>query len=88
MVMPQDAFRYTKGEVKQRPRDAGHARVLPQLRHTHLATRPPRPVVVVKVVTLDDPKVYGAPSLAIFTIDMQPFHMIPDGLPTFERRPG
>jgi hypothetical protein len=42
----------------------------------------------VKVGTLDDPKLYGAPKLAIFTIDKQPFHQIPQGLPTFERRPG
>jgi hypothetical protein len=26
--------------------------------------------------------------MAIFTVDKQPFHQIPDGLKTFERRPG
>ena len=55
---------------------------------THLATKPPgRPVVVVKVGTLDDPKQF-TPQMAIFTIDKQPFHQIPEGLKTFERRPG
>jgi hypothetical protein len=54
---------------------------------THLATKPPgRPVVVVKVGTLDDPKQY-TPQMAIFTIDRQPFHQIPEGMKTFERRP-
>ncbi len=45
------------------------------------------PAVVVKVGTLDDPSLYGAPKMAIFTIDKQAFHHIPDGIPTFERLP-
>lgn len=91
MVVPAAAFRYTRGEPKQFTRSDLPAPVTREFCAncgTHLATRPPRPVVVVKVGTLDDPKVYGAPSLAIFTIDKQPFHQIPDGIPTFERRPG
>ena len=36
--------------------------------------------------TLDDPSVFKA-TAAIFTIDKQPFHHIPDGIPAFERRP-
>ena len=44
--------------------------------------------VLIKVGTLDDPTVFGQPQMAIFTIDKQPFHQIPDGLPTFERTPG
>ena len=91
MVVPADAFRYTQGEPKQFTRSDLPTPVTREFCAncgTHLATRPPRPVVVVKIGTLDDPKVYGAPSLAIFTIDKQPFHMIPDGIPTFERRPG
>ena len=34
-----------------------------------------------------DLKQFGGPQMAIFTIDKQPFHQIPDGLPTFERMP-
>ena len=41
---------------------------------THLATRPQRPVIVVKVGTLDDPKLFGSAQMAIYTIDKQPFH--------------
>ncbi|MBX3500764.1 MAG: GFA family protein [Alphaproteobacteria bacterium] len=91
MVMPQDAHRYTQGTPRQFTRkDLAN----PVTREfcpecgTHVATRPPRPVVVVKIGTLDDPKAYGGPALAIFTVDKQPFHHIPDGLPAFERRPG
>ena len=55
---------------------------------THLATRPQRPIVGVKVGTLDDPKQFGGPRIAIYTCDKQPFHVIPDGMPTFEKLPG
>ena len=29
----------------------------------------------------------GGPQAAIFTIDQQPFQVIPEGMPTFERMP-
>ena len=91
VAMPADGFRYTKGAPK------GFARkdlATPVTREfcpdcgTHLATRRPKlPAVIVKVGTLDDPRQYGGPQSAIFTIDRQAFHQIPDGLPTFERLP-
>jgi len=91
VVMPSAGFAYTKGAPKQFTRgDLEH----PVTREfcpdcgTHMATRPPgRPVIVVKVGTLVDPKLYGGPQMAIFTIDKQPFHQIPEGLPAFERMP-
>ena len=91
VVTPSAGFAYTKGAPKQFTRgDLEH----PVTREfcpdcgTHLATRPPgRPVIVVKVGTLDDPKLYGGPQMAIFTIDKQPFHQVPEGLATFERMP-
>jgi hypothetical protein len=55
---------------------------------THLTTRRTDvPFVIPKIGTLDDPSLYGAPQMAIFTVDKQPFHRVPDGLPTFERLP-
>jgi len=36
--------------------------------------------------TLDDPGLF-APQMAIYTVDSQPFHHIPDGMRTFERLP-
>jgi hypothetical protein len=54
----------------------------------HLTTRSPNvPLVILKVGTLDDPSLFGVPQMAINTLDKQPFHMIPEGLPTFERLP-
>ena len=44
--------------------------------------------VLIKVGTLDDPKEFGGPEMAIFTIDKQSFHHLPEGLPSFERTPG
>ena len=43
--------------------------------------------MILKVGTLDDPSLFGAPQMAIYTLAMQPFHMIPEGLPAFEREP-
>jgi hypothetical protein len=44
--------------------------------------------VLLKVGALDDPSVFGAPQMAIYTIDKQGFHHIPDGIAVFERTPG
>jgi hypothetical protein len=44
-------------------------------------------VVILKVGTIDQPNLFGTPQLAIFTIDKQEFHHIPDSLPSFERMP-
>ena len=91
VVMPSAGFAYTKGAPKQFTRGDLETPVTREFCSdcgTHMATRPPgRPVIVVKVGTLDDPKLYGGPQMAIFTIDKQPFHQIPDGLPSFERMP-
>jgi len=91
LVMPSAGFAYTKGAPKQFTRGDLENPVTREFCPdcgTHMATRPPgRPVIVVKVGTLDDPKLYGGPQMAIFTIDKQPFHQIPDGLPSFERMP-
>ena len=91
VVMPSAGFAYTKGAPKQFTRGDLETPVTREFCPdcgTHMATRPPgRPVIVVKVGTLDDPKLYGGPQMAIFTIDKQPFHQIPDGLPSFERMP-
>ena len=43
--------------------------------------------MILKVGTLDDPGLYGSPQMAIFTIDKQAFHHIPEGMPAFERLP-
>jgi hypothetical protein len=51
------------------------------------AGRPGLPAAILKIGTLDDPGLYGSSQMAIFTIDGQPFHHIPEGMPSFERLP-
>jgi hypothetical protein len=90
IVMPPEGFKYTKGAPKQFTRSDLERPVTREFCPdcgTHMVTRPQRPVIVLKVGTLDDPKLFGAPQMAIYAIDKQPFHHIPDGLPTFERMP-
>jgi len=43
--------------------------------------------VILKIGTLDDPDLFGGPQMAIYTIDKQAFHQIPEGLPTYEHMP-
>jgi hypothetical protein len=90
MILKTDEFRYTKGAPKLFARSDLEKPVSREFCPdcgTHMVTRPQRPVVVVKVGTLDDPKLFGGPQAAIYTIDQQPFHQIPEGIPTFERLP-
>ena len=91
VLMPLDGFSYTKGAPKKFKRsDLEHAvtREFCAECGTHLVTRPQGlPALVLKVGTLDDPNLFGGPQLAIYTIDKQPFHQIPQGMPTFERLP-
>ena len=55
---------------------------------TYLFTRhPPLAAAFLNIGTLDDPSLFGGPQMAIYTIDKQAFHHIPDALPTFERPP-
>jgi hypothetical protein len=91
LLMPIQGFQYTKGTPKQFTRSDLEQPVTREFCAecgTHLSTRRPGlPAVIVKVGTMDDPALFGKPKVAIFTIDKQPFHLIPDGLPTFERVP-
>ena len=92
MLMPPDGFHYVKGEPKSFTRDDLERPVTREFCAncgTHILTRVPGlPMVVLKVGTLDDPAaMYGGPQIAINMIDNQPFHQIPEGMPTFERLP-
>jgi hypothetical protein len=89
--MPRDGFSYTRGTPKQFTRSDLEGAVTRDFCAecgTHMLTRRPGlSPVILKVGTLDDPSLYGSPKMAIFTIDKQPFHNIPEGMPTFERLP-
>ncbi len=92
MLMPREGFRYTQGAPRQFTRsdlDNAVTRDFCADCGTQIAThRPGLPAVVLKIGTLDDPTAFGAPKMAIFTVDRQPFHHVPVGLPEFERLPG
>jgi hypothetical protein len=92
VLMPPDGFKYTKGTPKQFSRSDLEKPVTREFCAecgTHLITWPQAvPAVVVKVGTLDDPTLFGGPKIAIYTVDKQPFHHVPEGMPAFERLPG
>lgn len=89
--VPSEAFRYTQGSPASFTRtdlEAPVTREFCPTCGTSLTSRPPGfPGLVVKVGTLDDPTVFD-PQMAIFTIDKQAFHHVPEGMATFERSPG
>lgn len=90
MFVPDDGFSYTSGTPKTFTRpdlDAPVTREFCENCGTHMLTRRPGlDQLILKVGTLDDADEY-APTVAIHTADQQHFHMIPDGIPTFERLP-
>lgn len=91
MLMRPQGFRYTKREPRQFVRSDLESPVTREFCSdcgTHIATRRPGVrAVILKVGTLDEPGVFGGPQMAIFTIDKQPFHQIPEALPAYERLP-
>jgi hypothetical protein len=93
MVMPEAGFAWTgaapKGFTRSDIENPVTREFCPEC-GTHLTTRAPGMpgAVMLKVGSLDDPSVFGGPDMAIYTIDKQAFHQIPEGIPTFERMPG
>jgi hypothetical protein len=93
LAMPEAGFGYTKGtprEFRRSDLENPITREFCAECGTHILSRAPGMPgsVILKVGTLDDPSVFGAPQMAIFTVDKQPFHQIPEGVPVFERMPG
>lgn len=91
MLMPQDGFHFIKGTPKTFTRpDLPKAvtRTFCADCGTHLITRRPGlDHIVLKIGTLDNPTAFKGPKIAIYCEDMQPFHLIPNGLPMFETLP-
>ncbi|MCB1647811.1 MAG: GFA family protein [Pseudomonadales bacterium] len=92
MAMPESGFSYTQGEPKTFSRSDIENAVT---RHfcpncgTAIGTQSKGlpGAMILKVGTMDDPSVFE-PQVAIFTVDKQKFHHIPEGMPAFERVPG
>jgi hypothetical protein len=91
IAMPAAGFSYTRDEPRQFARgdlERPVTREFCAVCGTHVATRPKAPgMIIVKVGTLDDPRQFEGPDMAIYMVDAQPFHHLPEGLPAFERFP-
>jgi hypothetical protein len=92
VAMPIPGFRYTKGAPKDFARtdipNAVTRQFCPDCGAQVVTRAPNFPAVIVKVGSLDDPKQFGGPQMAIYTCDAQSFHRIPEGIPTFDKLPG
>ncbi len=93
MGMKEAGFAYTQGAAKafiRKDLETPVTREFCPACGTHLLSRAPSVpgAVLLKVGTFDDPSLFGMPQMAIFTIDKQSFHHVPEGVPTFERTPG
>jgi hypothetical protein len=91
IVIFEKNFRVTQGNLKTFARgdlDIPRTRYFCGNCATHIYVEsPPRPgMLVLKIGTLDDHSWFN-PQTAIYCIDKQPFHQIPDGVPCFERTP-
>ena len=91
MIIFEKNFRVTQGNLKTFARgdlDIPRTRYFCGNCATHICVEsPPRPgMLVLKIGTLDDHSWFN-PQTAIYCIDKQPFHQIPDGVPCFERTP-
>jgi hypothetical protein len=91
MMMPVDGFHYTKGAPASFTRSDITNPVTREFCGTCGTPLVSRIAglqsLVLKVGGLDDPSSYGQPQMAIFTVDKQPFHLVPDGLAQFPRLP-
>ena len=92
LAMPMSGFRYTSGEPKSFERSDLESPVKRQSCPdcgTPLVSLPPGlpDMVILKVVTMDDPAEYGAPDMAFYCIEKQSFHYLPDDIQKFDRFP-
>lgn len=92
MAMPASGFEYTKGTPKAFTRSDLENPVTREFCGdcgTQILTRAPGlpDAVVVKVGSMDDPGQYPGPQVAIFCLDKQAFHRVPEGVAEFERLP-
>jgi len=92
IMVPEATFSYVKGEASSFSRpdlDNPVTRFFCPNCGTAIGTKGPGApdAMVIKVGTLDDPTIF-TPEVAIFTKDSQPFHHIPNDVPSFEGWPG
>ena len=91
IVISKENFRVLKGELKTFSRDdlkSPRVRYFCEKCGTHICVEsPPRPgMLVLKVGTIDQHS-WFRPDVAIFCVDKQPFHEIPQGCQAHEQMP-
>ena len=91
MIVPEKGFRFIKGtpaSFARKDLERPVTRFFCATCGTAIGTRSPaRPgSFIIKIGTLDDPSGFQ-PQMAIFTVDRQPYHHIPEGIPAHHRRP-
>lgn len=93
MGLAEAGFSYTSGEPKEFTRSDLETPVTREFcgkcgTHMLAKSKTMPGALMLKVGTLDDPSVFGKADMAIFGIDRQTFHQVPEGVPLFERGPG
>ena len=93
MMLPEGTFGYTKGKPKafrRKDLETPVSREFCAECGTQILARASGlpGMVILKVGTLDDPSLFDGPQMAIFLVDKQPYHHVPEGIATFERTPG
>jgi hypothetical protein len=92
VIVDAEGFRYVRGEPRrycsgQSP--ASPTREFCGRCGSPLAARSPAApgMMLVRVGSLDDPSLFRAPQVVVWTSQMQPFHQLPDGVPSFATGP-
>ena len=93
MGVMADVFRLTRGELKEfahPERDAPPVRSFCGTCGVQVISRSPKAPggVLIRVGTLDDPKVFEGPELVVWTSEMQAFHQLPPGVKAWPKFPG
>jgi hypothetical protein len=85
-----DAFRYTQGTPKEFARTPeSPARSFCGTCGVQLTSKSPRAPggVLIRVGTLDQPKIFEGPQVVVWTSEMQAFHQLPPGVPAWPQFP-
>lgn len=93
MSVAVDGFSYTQGKPEQFSRTDLENPVTREFCGkcgTPLTTLVPSmpQMVFLKVGSLDQPELYEGAQMVIYTSEKQPFHLLPEGVPQFEKFPG
>lgn len=94
MIMPvaNEHFVYTQGKPLGHTRDDlddGVTREFCGKCGTHIGIRVPSmpTLYMLRAGTLDEPDLFGVPEIALFLCDKRVFHVVPEGVRTFEKEP-